>query len=192
MKILDTEVSPWLIGGALVATGIVVVVATRNKKPSTSEGSGGGSTKVSKLPPRGEGGTPSGGWEPGDPCNTGKAGVFGNYDEEGGCQVFWDDAHEDAVLGHAFNIYNEYGSPDFCDDIYEVLHEGTHQEVTILNPEIDAIVRESLARTYGLPASSWNPEHTGYFNKLPYVMQFSYKLARWVILRELCNFESVI
>lgn len=185
MKILGTEVSPWLISGAVVATGAAIVLATRQKKSGTAKKTEDTAITKTSRPSRGKG-------EPGEPCNTGEDGVFGNWDENGDCQVFWDDSYEDAVLGHAFNIYNESGSPDFCDDIYETIHEGTHQEMNILNPQIDEIVRESLARTYEYPASTWNPEHTGSFRKGTHAIQTSYKLARWAILRELCNFESVV
>ena len=173
--------------------GIAVVAAYKLIQDSKKSGS---ETKTGPAitfdpPPQSPSGGPQSRWKPGDRCDTGVEGVFGNYDDNGDCLIFWDQDYADTVLAHALEIYDEQGDPDFCNDLYEVLYPGTHKEVSTLNPQIDQLVREALSRTYNLPMANWVPEHVEAYWDTPYAMQVSYKMARWIILKELCQYEPV-
>ena len=75
----------------------------------------------------------------------------------------------------------------FCPECDEALSAPAAILITRMKPPVGAGIC-----CVSCFEKNWEPEHTVAFNKLPYAMQVSYKLARWVILRELCNYESVI
>lgn len=180
---------PWLIGGAVVVGGVIALSKSSSKTaPRTDKG-------VARKPEREpKGQTPwETNWLEGSPCRPHPDSVFGSYDEDGECVEFWSQAHEDAFIAHAFDVYDEMGIPDMCEEFVVVYEMPGETAYNLLTDEWDYLLREVLSRTYGVSSSAWPKEKSPYepAPEPPYAISKTWEMGRLLIREHLCGYEPI-
>lgn len=128
--------------------------------------------------------------------------VYGVYNQEGECVIFWDEgAHAPVFRNIAQDTFEDMGSPaDLCSTPYyeqEIFFPGTFKEqvVGVLRPALEAFVIDCLVQLYpDAPSTQWPPRppdlDTGE-SPSPLWVQIAWKRAAYLVLSQICDFEPV-
>jgi len=148
--------------------------------PDPGSGGGGGPGGISTGRGDGtdQGGGGPGAQTPGTPCPSGPN-EHAVWNENGECQVYWDDGVKVAVIQEARKVWEGKGSPgDICapDEYIEVYDEW------VPNPRLHDVAAAALATAYGVAPSVFPPTEGS-----PHWVQQAWSSGTSAIREDICG-----
>lgn len=165
--------------------GVLVLAAAAGRKRNGKNGNGGNGNGNGWSPGRvsGDGAPPpSDDPQPGQPCPT-APGVFGVWDEQGECKVFWSPEIAGQVLAELEEVYAEMGSPGTLCDPDEYL---PGPDEWLPNPVKQELLARALERYYGLPEGTFPAPPDA-----PYWFDVAWREAYDLVRVEMCGQQKI-